>query len=41
MKKNRKRSSAEEEDSVQIRVEPLDKLLFDYNEIKVPIVVEL
>ena len=41
MKKNRKRSSAEEKDSVQIRVEPLDELLFDYNEIKVPVVVEL
>ena len=41
MKKNRKRSSAEEEDSVQIRVEPLDELLFDYDEIKVPVVVEL
>ena len=41
LKKNRKRSSAEEEDSVQIWVEHLDELLFDYDEIKVPVVVEL
>ena len=37
----RKRSGAEEQDSVQIKVAPLDKLLFDYDKIKVPVVVEL